>query len=66
MIQANVNQEKARILATGDSVTLAAETLVMVRKMYDALRNADPEAAEQYKMFIIRGVADPNTPTWED
>ena len=62
MIEAKIDKAKIRLTAFGDSLQLVAETMLMVRKLYEALGEADQAQAEEFKLMIIAGVTDPDTP----
>ena len=50
----------------GDVNTLAAETSILLNKIYLGIKETSPMAAEVYRAFVTRCVTDPNGPTWEE
>lgn len=48
----------------GDVNTLAAETSILLNKIYLGIKETSQMAAEVYRAFVTRCVTDPNSPTW--
>lgn len=59
MIQVKVNKSISKLAVTGDMATLAAESGVMIRKIYTALPK---EAAEEFRRVFTKFVAATDSP----
>lgn len=59
MIQVKVNKSISKLAVTGDMATLAAESGVMIRKIYTALPKED---AEEFRRVFTKFVAATDSP----
>ena len=50
----------------GDVRTLATETSVVIRQIYQGIQETNPTAAALYKALITRFVTEPDSPAWKE
>ena len=59
------NEKGVQLEASGDLIEIAAEVGHMVRHIYAAVKNRDPEDAELFKVAVKIAIAAPGSPTWD-
>lgn len=66
MLKCNVSRAKnvIRVKAKGTAKELLPETVMVIKTIYDGIREASPEAAEAYKNTLIGVLLDPESPVW--
>lgn len=55
-----------RVHSKGSAHDMALETLVIIMKLYQGIKEENPELAEMYKKNIIGVTLDPNSPVWKE
>lgn len=56
MIKAYTSNGTGEIQAEGTVSTLYADTMTIIRELYNRLKKDNPECAESYKRNVIRGI----------
>jgi ribosome-binding protein aMBF1 (putative translation factor) len=56
MIKAYTNYGTGKIQAEGTVNELYADTMIIIKQLYDRLKKENPELAESYKQCVIRGI----------
>lgn len=62
----NTHDKQASLRAEGNDRTLFADTVIMIRMVYDTIKAKDPEAAEIYRLAISTVLTDDNGPFFEE
>lgn len=68
MLKCNVDRTKnvVRVKAKGTAKELLPETVMVIKTIYDGIREASPEAAAAYKNTLIGVLLDPESPVWKE
>ena len=56
MIKAYTNNGTGDVQVEGEVSTLYADTMTIIKELYNGLKEDNPELAESYKRAIIRGI----------
>ena len=67
MVKCHIDKTKdrVRVKATGKGEQISLEALAFIREIHRGMASQNPEAAAAFKLTIIAGVLDPETPVWE-
>lgn len=57
---------KVTVSGKGTVREMTAETLLMIQQLYQQIKEANPDAAEQFKRNIIGATLAPDSPVWKD
>lgn len=63
MIKCKVNKGESTVMASGSTVELAAELGLLIGKIYNALKDNDPDNADFFRFMMKRGLDD-DSPVW--
>lgn len=67
MIKCNIKRGGlVRVKASGTYGDLIPETAMMIKVIYGNIREANPEAAMEYKNRLLGLMLDPNSPVWKE
>ena len=68
MIRCLIDRKKSVVFtsAKGDGEDISLETMALIGEVYLGIAKKNPKAGEAYKLSIIAGVLDPNSPVWKE
>lgn len=64
MIECKVNKREAAVMASGSTVELAAELGLLIREIYNAMKDNNPDNADAFRFMMKRGLDD-DSPVWD-
>lgn len=56
MINVRLDESKCELAVSGSVTTLGADTIMIVRNVYEGMKEQDPESAELYKAIIFENI----------
>jgi hypothetical protein len=56
MIDVHFNEGRCELEVAGSITTLGADTIMIVRNVYEGIREESPESAELFKAIIFNGI----------
>lgn len=56
--------QEPKLMCCGDKTILTADTLILVKMIYDSIRRNNPVEAEAYIHAIVAMLLDKNSPMW--
>lgn len=67
MLKYEINgKQEPKMTAIGDKATLAADTLILIKMVFDSIGQHNPVEAVAYVHAIIAMLQDPNSPMWQE
>lgn len=68
MLKYEINEKhQSDIVAIGNCETLAADTMVLIKRLYDSLKEGPgEEVAEAYRTILVRGLTDKDSPIFKE
>ena len=63
MIECKVNKGETAVMASGSTVELAAELGLLIGRIYNALKDNNPDNADFFRFMMKRGLDD-DSPVW--
>ena len=58
--------QEPKLASFGDKATLAADTLVLIKMIYDSILRNNPVEAKAYIHAIVAMLLDQNSPMWRE
>ena len=56
MIDVHFDEGRCELKVKGSATTLGADTIMIIRNVYEGIREQDPESAELYKAIIFNSI----------
>ena len=63
MIKCEVGKGRAAVMASGSTKELAVELIALIREIYNAMKDDDPDHADFFRFMVKRGLDD-DSPVW--
>jgi hypothetical protein len=58
MIDVHFDEGRCKLSVKGSTTTLCADTIMIIKNIYEGMREQDPESAESYKTTISKNIED--------